>query len=254
MECPCCRVPFETQKIASVNFDICHSCLGVWLPIQALNGIVAARGMNIEQFMMTLSGRIQKIEKGAYTDKLTGLGNRKFFDRQLNAEIARARGSHFISLILMDLDGFKAANDDFGHATGDLVLKEFGGLLAHVVRKSDCAARVGGDEFGLILPETDPEGAKAIANRVVKETAEHNFRSIDNRPITSGIRVSCGIASYPADFGIKPTENSGELCEQLFDLSDAALYAAKERGRGIAVSAGELSEEERAKHVLVRDR
>jgi diguanylate cyclase (GGDEF)-like protein len=134
------------------------------------------------------------------------------------------------------------------------VLKEFGGLLSCVVRKSDCAARVGGDEFGLILPETDPEGAKAIAVRVVKETAEHHFCSIDDRPLTVRIRVSCGIASYPADFGSLPSEDSDELCGLIFDLADAALYAAKERGRGMAVAAGELTSEERAKHILVREK
>lgn len=254
MNCPCCALPLETQKIASVNFDICHSCLGVWLPIQGVSGIVSARGMSATQFMTTLLGRIQKIEKGSYSDKLTSLGNRKFFDRQLSAEVSRARGSHFIALVLMDLDGFKAANDDYGHATGDLVLKEFGGLISHVVRKSDCAARVGGDEFGLILPETDPDGARAIAVRIVKETAEHHFRSIDDRPLTVRIRVSCGIASYPADFGATPSENPGELCEQIFDLADAALYAAKERGRGMAVSAGDLTDEERARHILTREK
>lgn len=252
MDCPCCRAPIETQKIASVNFDICQTCLGVWLPTQAVIGIVAERGMPAEQFMSTLLGRIRKIEKGAYIDKLTGLGNRKFFDRQLSAELARAKGSHYLSLVLMDLDGFKAANDDFGHATGDFVLKEFGGILARFTRKSDCAARVGGDEFGLILPETDVEGAKAIAGRVVKETAEHIFRAMNGRTLKQSITVSCGIASYPPDLGNDAPDDADELRSRLFDLSDAALYAAKERGRSQAVYAGDLTHDERAKRVVAK--
>lgn len=254
MDCPCCRLPLETQKIASVNFDICQTCLGVWLPSQAVIGIVAERGMPADQFMSTLLGRIRQIEKGAYIDQLTNLGNRKFFDRQLNAELARAKGSHFLSLILMDLDGFKAANDDFGHATGDFVLKEFGELLAHFTRKSDCAARVGGDEFGLILPETDVVGAKAIAERIVKETSEHQFHSIKGRTLKNGINVSCGIASYPPDFGENPSDDAGELHARIFDLADSALYAAKDRGRATAVYAGDLSPEELEKHIVMKEK
>mgnify|MGYP001591586503 CR=1 FL=1 len=252
MDCPCCRVPIETQKIASVNFDICQTCLGIWLPSQAVIGIVAERGMPADQFMTTLLGRIRQIEKGAYIDKLTGLGNRKFFDRQLTAELARAKGSHFLSLVLMDLDGFKAANDDFGHATGDFVLKEFGELLAHFTRKSDCAARVGGDEFGLILPETDVVGAKAIAERIVKETSEYQFHAITGRSLKSSINVSCGISSYPPDFGETPPDDAIELHDRIFDLADAALYAAKDRGRATSVYAGDLTDEERAKRVVAK--
>lgn len=244
MICPCCATALETSKIASVNFDICQTCLGVWFPVQAVSGIVAGRGMPADAFMGTLLGRIRKIEKSAYIDKLTGLGNRKFFDRQLNAELARARGSHFLSLILMDLDGFKAANDDFGHATGDFVLKEFGTLLARFTRKSDCAARVGGDEFGLILPETDIAGAKAIADRIVAETAEHVFHALNGRALKQRISVSCGIASYPPDLGEDASEDPDELAACLFDLTDYALYAAKEGGRQRAVHVGDLPRKE----------
>ena len=254
MDCPCCRLPIETQKIASVNFDICQTCLGIWLPPQAVIGIVAERGMPADQFMATLLGRIRKIEKGAYIDKLTGLGNRKFFDRQLNAELSRAKGSHFLSLVLMDLDGFKAANDNYGHATGDFVLKEFGGLLANFTRKSDCAARVGGDEFGLILPETDVAGAKAIAGRIVKETAEFQFHAISGKSLKSAINVSCGIASYPPDMGENPPDDAEELRARLFDLADSALYAAKDRGRATAVYAGDLTPAELDKHIVVKEK
>lgn len=254
MKCPCCQVPFETQKIAAVSFDICHSCLGVWIPNQAIKGIVAARAMTSPQFLAKLLDRITKIEEGAYTDKLTGLRNRRFFDRQLYAEIARAMGSHFLSLVLLDLDGFKPANDTYGHSTGDLVLKDFGGIFSKFIRKNDCAARVGGDEFGIILPETDTAGAAAIAERIIEETADHVFRTVEEKPIKGLIRVSCGIASYPADLDGVRDEDAEFLHSHIFNLADAALYAAKEQGRGRAVCAHDLPEEARVKHIVVKPR
>lgn len=242
-------MPLETQKIAVINFDVCHSCLGVWIPNQAIKGIVAARAMTSPQFLVQLLERITKIEQGAYTDKLTLLRNRRFFDRQLYAEIARARGSHYLSLVLMDLDGFKPANDTYGHSTGDLVLKDFGEILNRLIRKNDCAARVGGDEFGIILPETDPAGARAIAERIISETFEHVFATVDEKPIKGLIQVSCGIAAYPADFNGVQTDEIEYLQMHLFNLADAALYTAKEQGRGRAISAGELSDGERSRRM-----
>jgi diguanylate cyclase (GGDEF)-like protein len=245
-------MPLETQKIAAINFDVCHSCLGIWIPNPAIKGIVAARAMTSPQFLVQLLDRITKIEQGAYTDKLTLLRNRRFFDRQLYAEIARARGSHYLSLVLLDLDGFKPANDTYGHATGDLVLKDFGEILNQLIRKNDCAARVGGDEFGIILPETDPAGALAIAERIIAETAEHTFSTVDEKPIKNLISVSCGIAAYPADFAGVQTEEIEYLQMHLFNLADAALYSAKDQGKGQAVCAGALGDDDRSRHIVVK--
>jgi len=239
MKCPCCQVPLETQKIATISFDVCHSCLSVWIPNQAIKGIVAARAMTSPQFLAQLLDRITKIEQGAYTDKLTGLRNRRFFDRQLYAELVRAHGSHYLSLILMDLDGFKPANDTYGHATGDLVLKDFSAIVSRFIRKNDSAARVGGDEFGIILPETDTAGACAIAQRIIDETADHVFSTVDEKPIEHLVRVSCGIASFPADISIDAADPE-YLLMHLFNLADAALYAAKEQGRGQCFCASNL--------------
>lgn len=246
MNCPCCSVPMETQKIATMSFDVCHSCLGVWIPIQAIKGVIAARAMTSSQFLSKLFNRISKIEQGSFTDKLTGLRNRRFFDRQLYAELARAKGSHFLSMILMDLDGFKTANDTYGHASGDLILKDFGSILAKFIRKSDCAARVGGDEFGVILPETDAAGAKAISERIVEATRTHSFSTLDGQPIVELIQVSCGVAAYPTDFRGIDTEDVDELSTRIFALSDAALYAAKDNGKGRTVYVGDMPEDELA--------
>ncbi len=260
MKCPCCQLPLEPQSIAVVHFDVCHACLGVWLPNQALKGIVASRAMTTSQLMTRLQETISQIEEDAYTDALTGLRNRRFFDRQLYAELARARGANFLSLVLLDLDGFKTANDTHGHATGDLVLKRFGELLLGIIRKNDCVARVGGDEFGIILPETDAAGARAIADRIVDETAAHSFTTVENAPLRESIHVSCGLASYPVDLAgaISVDREAADdpfaieaTLTRLFDLADAALYAAKDRGKSRTVSAGALTEDERSRRVTV---
>lgn len=241
MNCPTCHLDLETQKLASVSFDICRSCLGVWLPFQAVSGIVAERGMSAEDFASNLAARLHSIERTEYTDALTGLGNRRFFDRQLSAELERARGSHYLSLVLLDLDGFKAANDSHGHATGDLVLRDFGRLLSDVVRRNDFAARVGGDEFALILPESDEPSARAIADRIIERTAAHAFRTLAGHPLQVPIRVSCGTASYPPDLEPSSDLPTTRLRHIIYELADRALYAAKLEGRNRTVSASSLA-------------
>ena len=146
----------------------------------------------------------------------------------------------------MDLDGFKPANDTYGHATGDLVLKDFSAILSRFIRKNDSAARVGGDEFGIILPETDTAGACAIAQRIIDETADHAFSTVDGKPIERLVRVSCGIATFPADITVDATDPEF-LHLHLFNLADAALYAAKELGRGQCFCASNLPPEAGAK-------
>lgn len=205
MKCPCCQLPFETQKIAAISFDICNACLGVWIPNQAIKGIVAARAMTSPQFLAKLLERITTIEQDAYTDTLTGLRNRRYFDRQLYAEMARAMGSHYLALILLDLDGFKTANDTHGHSTGDLVLKDFGAIFSRFIRKNDCAARVGGDEFGIILPETDAAGALAIAQRIIDETAKLVFLFLlTHQNVTCLGAIRANSAGLSTEIGMDP--------------------------------------------------
>ena len=149
-------------------------------------------------------------------DALTGLHNRRFFHETLAREVARAqRYQRRLSLIIFDLDDFKAINDRVGHLAGDAVLAEAAERMLSVVRTADFACRVGGDEFGVVLPESTIGEAELLAGRIA--------RAINSRPITSAgiVNLSAGVAELrPAD---RPTD--------LFERADEALYRAKELGK-----------------------
>ena len=149
-------------------------------------------------------------------DALTGLHNRRFFHETLAREVARAqRYQRRLSLIVLDLDDFKAINDRVGHLAGDAVLAEAAERMLSVVRTADFACRVGGDEFGVVLPESSIGEAELLAGRIA--------RAINSRPITSAgtVNLSAGVAELrPAD---RPTD--------LFERADEALYRAKELGK-----------------------
>jgi len=159
----------------------------------------------------------------ARLDGLTGLLNRRELDRILAAELA-GRGPRDLSLVLVDLDRFKGLNDSFGHAFGDAVLREVGGLLALSVRAGDFACRYGGEEFALILPATDGNAACEVANRVRTSVRAIPF-SPTGQPVT--VTASFGVAAVSA----LPRRESMVEPAALIDAADVALYAAKRQGR-----------------------
>jgi len=156
------------------------------------------------------------------TDAVTETYNRRYFQSALEVEIRRCRRySLQLSLLIMDLDFFKSVNDIYGHPVGDLVLKQAGQCIRRAVRESDLACRFGGDEFAVILPETDRLGAHAVAERI-RRRVKGTFAS---KPIESrlvSMTVSGGLASYPED-GVE----SGVLIEK----ADQALYLSKSSGK-----------------------
>jgi diguanylate cyclase (GGDEF)-like protein len=143
-------------------------------------------------------------------DSLTGLGNRRAFERGLELELSRnARYARGLCLVTLDLDGFKLVNDQFGHAAGDEVLVEVACILRQCVRETDGCFRLGGDEFALVLPETDQTAARGVVQRVT--------RAVQNGRLGHGlIGISAGIA-----------ECGAQTREQLLAEADAALYAEK---------------------------
>jgi diguanylate cyclase (GGDEF)-like protein len=166
------------------------------------------------------------VERQALVDGLTGLANRRQSEDALSAELARAaRFATPLTAILADLDDFKQVNDAFGHATGDLVLREFAAVLRENLREADIAGRWGGEEFLLLLPGTDAAGAEQLAERV--RTA------FEERTILGGegtqLRLTCslGAATYPG----APDGAS------LLAAADHALYRAKHAGKNQVVSA-----------------
>ena len=161
----------------------------------------------------------EQTEKSAVTDGLTGLFNSAYFRQALRRELQRARRHKLeLSLILFDLDDFKHVNDTYGHLAGDGVLVEAARAIRHGRREVDVAARYGGEEFAIILPDTPPEGAYIVAERVRRELETRSqFAPAKLRITTSG-----GIASFPVDA-------SG--ADELIQHADDALYRAKVQGK-----------------------
>ena len=167
------------------------------------------------------------------TDPLTGCLNRRGLDQAIAREISRAtRTGAELSVLAVDLDHFKAINDTYGHAAGDVVLREFGALLVHNARTSDLVARAGGEEFLILLPDADSAGAQRAATRLCESVRGHPFL-VDGRRIT--VTVSVGVASATA-IGNDPSGRT------MISRADDALYEAKRGGRdGVRAWTGELA-------------
>ncbi len=161
----------------------------------------------------------------AVTDPLTGLNNRRFLDHQLNLAMARHfKGGAGLSVLLLDIDFFKKVNDTYGHDAGDEVLKEFARRLGLNVRSIDMPCRLGGEEFVVLMPETEGEAAATIAERVRAQVADNPFILADGRKLD--VTVSVGVATCT---GI------GDSPEGLLKRADEAVYEAKQSGRNRVV-------------------
>ncbi|MFI5244173.1 MAG: diguanylate cyclase [Gemmatimonadales bacterium] len=165
-----------------------------------------------------MRGRLETI---VLTDPLSGCFNRRGFDQLAVREVSRAlRGSHPLSVLALDVDYFKSINDEYGHLTGDEVLREMGLLLRETARLGDVVARYGGEEFEILAPDTNHEGALILADRI-----QHAFRT---RPFTAvgverAVTISIGIASDLA--------RNDRIATVLIARADEALYVAKRNGR-----------------------
>ena len=166
--------------------------------------------------------RAKKFEQQANTDPLTQMANRQKFGTELKSAFSRARKfKRPLSMIVMDGDRFKSVNDTHGHDTGDTVLVYLANTLQEVARKDDVVARFGGEEFVVILPETEADAAaslgESIRAAVESEPVEYEDKEI---PVT----VSVGVVTFAPD---QPFENA----KAFFKAADAAVYRAKENGR-----------------------
>jgi diguanylate cyclase (GGDEF)-like protein len=174
------------------------------------------RGLNVR-----LEGARMAAEEEAMTDPLTGLRNRRAVDLILD-RLCAARAS--FGLLHMDLDYFKAVNDTLGHAAGDFVLESVGRILRDQLRTEDCAARIGGDEFVVIVVgRSDPKTLQAIAERIIARICEP--MAFEGQPCN--VSASIGI--------VRSTDLATADATQLLATADRALYAAKHAGRGRAV-------------------
>lgn len=170
---------------------------------------------------------VEEHQRLAQRDGLTGLLNRRALNEHLTREWEGARRSgRQLSVIILDLDRFKAMNDTYGHAAGDTVLQDMATILQGVCRKSDVATRYGGEEFCLLLPGTDMEEAVAVAERIRRELSAHSFTVSGEKAVH--VTCSAGVATQQA---------SEESQDALLERADQALYRAKNEGRNRVVSA-----------------
>lgn len=174
---------------------------------------------------------ISKLYQKATLDELTGFYNRNFLMQRVKEEIKKAfRLKHQLSLIFIDLDFFKKVNDQFGHQVGDQLLAEFGDLIKSSIREYDVACRFGGEEFVILLPQTESKNAFELAERLREKVENRLFCvSYGNLQITA----SFGVSSLPEDIIASQTddEKTGIIMENLIAWADDALYQAKKNGR-----------------------
>lgn len=196
-------------RVAGDGFDAAEGRLLWFLSLLAENQLARIQSM-------------AQLTHVAYTEYLTGLRARGYFEEALEQEAHRAlRQSSQCGLLLIDLDDFKSINDRYGHHAGDDVLRQFARVLTHELRDVDTAARYGGDEFGVILPDTTEAGVRMVADRIRDAVRRHPFR-IPETELQVQIGLSIGIALCPGD------ERDGR---QLLRAADLALYQAKRRGK-----------------------
>ncbi len=161
---------------------------------------------------------VERMKQLAYLDGLTGIFNRRFFELRMAEELERARRfGAGMAVIMVDIDHFKRLNDEFGHLIGDEVLRQVSSIFHQQLRKIDVVCRYGGEEFAILLSQTNPVHALTVAEKLRAMVEEWQFPGVP-RPVT----ISAGAASYP---------DNGTTRDELVKAADAGLYAAKQAGR-----------------------
>jgi diguanylate cyclase (GGDEF)-like protein len=182
-------------------------------------GCLAAIGAGVLLLARRLQASHEALWALARRDELTGVGNYRSLHERLAEEIARhRRHSREFALVLLDLDGFKAVNERFGHLEGDRLLAEIGMALSDEVRAEDSVFRQGGDEFAVIVPEANAEEAEEVATRIRARVVRRGFGSDEERPVSA----ATGFGMFPAD---------GATVDDLLGFADMDLFAAKRDGR-----------------------
>jgi diguanylate cyclase (GGDEF)-like protein len=240
---------FFQRWMTPVFIAVVGACYAATLAIMGLSGNVQIRwllvtvvvaGLTIaaQAIRTQVDGLVRRLEETARTDTLTEMPNRRAFDERLSLEIERsARLGEPLSLLMGDIDHFKALNDRFGHAAGDGALASLGRVLMSECRAIDTPARIGGEEFAVLLPSTDAAAALVTANRL--RAAISQITDSDGRPLT----ISFGVAEHPGD---------GATAGDLIAAADRALYAAKAAGRDCARRAEHFAGGDRAESTALR--
>ena len=202
----------NTREAATIEFSVA-------------SGTMIAIGVFFGWLFRTQKKRFAELSDGTMMDRLTGLHNYGYFAERLEEERKRAdRFGSRLALMMVDIDGFKAFNDRFGHASGNLLLKKLAGIMEEHVREVDIVSRYGGEEFAVILPNTEDE-ATTVAERVRAAVESAGFEGDKEEPVVQ-MTISIGVAIFP---------NACENELELIDCADRALNKAKESGRNKVV-------------------
>jgi diguanylate cyclase len=207
---------FDTKKMATQN-ELLHNRLE-----------------NSTREIQALQENLEDVRAESLTDGLTNIPNRKAFDMNLRQEAMNAMESgEDLCLLICDIDHFKKFNDNYGHQTGDQVLKLAGMILTQNVKGRDTAARYGGEEFAIILPNTPLDAACNLANKVREAVASKRIRKKSTGEDFGAITMSIGVAKF----------RGGESLSELIQRADKGLYQAKDNGRNCVVKETELPDE-----------
>ncbi len=170
-----------------------------------------------QRYNEALRYELTDLKEMVYRDELTGLFNRRHFQEVMQMEVEKAHVTKQpLSVMLLDVDGLKTINDEYGHGVGDLVLAHFGKAIVRHTRVDDVAARLGGDEFGVVMPATDKRGAFALARRLWEDLERTPIHLSEGRNVM--VTVSIGLAGFPW---------GGESVEEMIQWADADMYANK---------------------------
>jgi diguanylate cyclase (GGDEF)-like protein len=215
----------------SVHWSIYEGALDLLVPLILFNGAAfVALVSTLALQTATLTQRVSTLEQESIIDPVTGVYNRRHFDRSMEEEIKRAnRYGLPLSLLLIDIDHFKRVNDMWGHDIGDLVLKDMGKLILTVVRRTDIVARYGGDEFAIIAPHTTVSVARKLAERLRRV-----FEKSDIMPAGKG--QDRQRFTVTASIGVAGLNQKGADDVTLVKTADEALYKAKQAGRNRVVA------------------
>jgi len=220
-------------KGGKADLSLYKDCITIPLNIQEeLIGYLVADGVRIEdkerfyilsqQFLLGIRRAVlyKSVQKLAITDSLTIVFNRRYYLERFREEMERSgKFNYKFSCLMIDIDYFKSFNDRYGHIVGDAILRELSRTIQETIRQIDLIGRYGGEEFSIILSETDKNAAQLAAERIRSAVQDRRIRVYDEE---LKITVSIGISTFPQD---------GKDIERLIDKADSALYQAKQAGR-----------------------
>ena len=212
------------------GLGVCLGVLGLLIDRYLPNSLVLYVWIGITCVLvfngLILGSVVKRLSIKGYTDELTGLGNKSLFYLRLNLSVDRARSlsGHNMSLAMIDIDDFKKINDTYGHLAGDMVLKKMADIFTNNVRATDTVVRWGGEEFAIILPDANVDGALNLLERIRSLIASYDFGpEVQSTQIT----VSTGVVSYADLAKLIRKDDQDRTVDRFVELADKALYQAK---------------------------